>query len=189
MCFNPLPARVRGEMILLDEMVPFYIVSIRSPRGCAGRSFGLTRPGVNQAVSIRSPRGCAGRSGSAMPTRWPLLFQSAPRAGARGDKMFATALSLPLRFNPLPARVRGEITRWSGTCQYSTVSIRSPRGCAGRSGSAMPTRWPLLFQSAPRAGARGDKMFATALSLPLRFNPLPARVRGEIEVRLQVRVG
>ena len=84
------------------------------------------------------------------------MFQSAPRAGARGDLSYPTALKTYVRFNPLPARVRGEICvqrqkrfvhfcfnplparvrgEITGRAQPSRgfgVSIRSPRGCAGR---------------------------------------------------------
>ncbi len=59
-------------------------------------------------------------------------FQSAPRAGARGDPNPPESTLHYARFNPLPARVRGEITQNGETSYGIHVSIRSPRGCAGR---------------------------------------------------------
>ena len=155
-CFNPLPARVRGEMpisacIFADTGVSIrsprgcagrctearaqaqlVAVSIRSPRGCAGRYAERRQHGRRREVSIRSPRGCAGRSGRNWPSTPARRFQSAPRAGARGDSEAGWIPAVVQRFNPLPARVRGEIMPGSWTADCTPVSIRSPRGCAGR---------------------------------------------------------
>ena len=84
-------------------------------------------------------------------------FQSAPRAGARGDMIKKYAFGIPACFNPLPARVRGEI--------FGDLQNRGPS---------------MGFQSAPRAGARGDGERFKERREEKRFNPLPARVRGEI---------
>ena len=90
------------------------------------------RLNVGISVSIRSPRGCAGRSPSRKKAEAEAKFQSAPRAGARGDLTSDASGAELVGFNPLPARVRGEIATDELVFRRRDVSIRSPRGCAGR---------------------------------------------------------
>jgi len=107
-------------------------------------------------VSIRAPRTRAGRLGSSVICSAGALFQSAPRAPARGDKppwaagasssQFQSAPRAPARgdrkfsapwatsscFNPRPAHPRGATRRWTLKAQSMIVSIRAPRTRAGR---------------------------------------------------------
>ena len=69
----------------------------------------------------------------------------------------ACGLSFYICFNPLPARVRGEISA-DGDDHLVTIAFQSaPR--AGARGDLSRARCGAsldVFQSAPRAGARGD---------------------------------
>ena len=160
---------------------PVYRPFQSAPRAGARGDAPILKLGTRRTwVSIRSPRGCAGRCWTASRPANPRSFQSAPRAGARGDVVHSVFKRTPKRFNPLPARVRGEIMATIKGTSVVYVSIRSPRGCAGRSARVATSSAPKLFQSAPRAGARGDDHRERADHQIGCFNPLPARVRGEI---------
>ena len=161
--------------------------------------------GDTNAEFQSAPRaGARGDTNNAPLAIAKIKFQSAPRAGARGDGQLRRWDRRLERFNPLPARVRGEIGIASNATTGVTVSIRSPRGCAGRyidkklgrdykkfqSAPRAGARGDFnaetsvvaanSFQSAPRAGARGDRRLGVSMWSVNRFNPLPARVRGEI---------
>jgi len=108
------------------------LVSIRAPRSRAGRR----RPndcGVGSGmVSIRAPRSRAGRLKSAPESGRCAMFQSAPRARARGDQSVAMLPSGLAGFNPRPALARGATTMLHGCNAMLHVSIRAPRSRAGR---------------------------------------------------------
>src|SRR2546427_85003 len=108
------------------------------------------------------------------------MFQSAPRARARGDT--TGVLRGPWRpgFNPRPALARGatktrrvcnllfrvsiraprsragRLGRGLGLAAAEVVSIRAPRSRAGRHHALALRNLEKQFQSAPRARARGD---------------------------------
>src|SRR6185503_1930026 len=163
-------------MVDLERMGEFQ----SAPRALArGDVFQFGEPDQVADVSIRAPRSRAGRQ---FTTRvWPAVvgFQSAPRALARGDA-----------HDPAPAPIG------------VGVSIRAPRSRAGRPGTGCRSaawrrsfnprpalsRWATpsldfpraadMFQSAPRALARGDWSRASGSRDPPGFNPRPALSRG-----------
>ena len=84
-------------------------------------------------------------------------FQSAPRAGARGDRQGISRDGGSYCFNPLPARVRGEIfgdlQNRGPSMGFQSAPRAGARGDVYVRGYAADAK---KFQSAPRAGARGD---------------------------------
>ncbi len=130
--FNPRPALTRGATQFAGGHSRDIRVSIRAPRSRAGRRHRAFTP-------VRFSR-----------------FQSAPRAHARGDESGVTK-QLSLRcFNPRPALTRGATLEIGGLLAAGIVSIRAPRSRAGRPSTAGFCLGANLFQSAPRAHARGD---------------------------------
>src|SRR5919108_349960 len=83
------------------------------------------------------------------------MFQSAPRALARGDIVFAEQEADGKGFNPRPALSHGA-TRIKATRRREDVK----------------------FQSAPRALARGDLTVSYGLKRERCFNPRPALSHG-----------
>ena len=166
-------------MVLKD--CTLLAVSIRAPRSRAGR---LTRGGLFLGagqVSIRAPRSRAGR-----PLRPDVAvgfnqFQSAPRARARGDHERGARHAERQCFNPRPALARGATVLGGHHDRTTRVSIRAPRSRAGRPVITSVPATATLFQSAPRARARGDyPLKATADGLA-KFQSAPrARARGDL---------
>ena len=155
LCFNPRPAHARGATGYKSRLGRSIGVSIRAPRTRAGRRLGSNRERRKRPVSIRAPRTRAGRHTLIQTTGVGNLFQSAPRARARGDQLCAQNITNLYVFQSAPrARARGD----GGT--YNIVNCR------------------IEFQSAPRARARGDLLWAERHQLLCCFNPRPAHARG-----------
>ncbi len=130
------------------------------------------------------------------------MFQSAPRARARGDRSVRALHAKPSGFNPRPAHARGATHRFGRQSDRARVSIRAPRTRAGRRQTTstktalrpVSIRAPRTragrqhslelslclneFQSAPRARARGDAFAANTGHGWASFNPRPAHARG-----------
>ena len=179
-CFNPRPALARGATGKDGPAGPGFEVSIRAPRSRAGRPDMIEQLKGYFGVSIRAPRSRAGRRGgrgracgawvfqsaprarargdgnAAPAAAQQVEFQSAPRARARGDARAAPAPTPSRCFNPRPALARGATDAQAGDPGAELVSIRAPRSRAGRPLADEAHRLACLFQSAPRARARGD---------------------------------
>ena len=227
-CFNPRPAHsrgatrswthslavvsefqsapralARGDLLVVQLLCGGLEVSIRAPRTRAGRPQSLTQPGQPALVSIRAPRTRAGRHVPGVTFPAPSMFQSAPRALARGDPQSLTQPGQPALvsiraprtragrprgakatgcasrgFNPRPAHSRGATQFLRRVFISQLVSIRAPRTRAGRHSYARYERLFDGFQSAPRALARGDRDQGSKEPVRGRFNPRPAHSRG-----------
>jgi len=133
------------------------------------------------------------------------LFQSAPRARARGDTNSLGAQIHLTGFQSAPrARARGDLANLPGYDDelvsiraprtragrqnplrardlVRVVSIRAPRTRAGRPGGSGLTATALKFQSAPRARARGDRFIPADVLAREWFQSAPrARARGDV---------
>src|SRR5438445_13731125 len=85
------------------------------------------------------------------------LFQSAPRALARGDLRHIEQRRSMMMFQSAPrALARGDITAQAGQTSIRPVSIRAPCTRTGRPKREKESISFIGFQSAPRALARGD---------------------------------
>ena len=115
-----------------------------------------------------------------------IMFQSAPRAEARGDQRSRAPAPAMSGFNPRPAPKRGAMRIPCASILPVTVSIRAPRRSAGRSKDEELIPSLNWFQSAPRAEARGDLIRYLAGIHSVGFNPRPAPKRGAICERLAV---
>ncbi len=154
--FNPRPALARGATARQSARASRLLVSIRAPRLRAGRL-----RAVGTAVI-------------------ECMFQSAPRACARGDLANRAVLLVPRRFNPRPALARGATPRHAARRPRQPVSIRAPRLRAGRLQILLECGADLGFQSAPRACARGDANLDTLRRHLLAFQSAPrACARGD----------
>ena len=117
----------------------------------------MGRWSIQFTVSIRAPRTRAGRQKVFRAMGNKFMFQSAPRAPARGDKEMDAESPVNDCFNPRPAHPRG-----ATTCRT-----------AGRP-------WLKLFQSAPRAPARGDDIYRDIYRTADMFQSAPrAPARGD----------
>ena len=178
--FNPRPARGRGAT--QDSSVQSVKRKGFNPRPARGR--GATTDdgacGHRDSVSIRAPRAGAGRL-VPWSAQWKGVgFQSAPRARARGD-----AASRTLRRGKqvsIRAPRAGAGRPWRTRCRMiaQQVSIRAPRAGAGRQRQGHLTTVPCMFQSAPRARARGDSAGGRRCLDCVVFQSAPrARARGD----------
>ena len=166
-CFNPLPLPKQGEIARrTDRHGDACSVSIRSPCRSKGRSatirgFEATGLGFNPlplpkqgeiecdlrvadrglGVSIRSPCRSKGRYKDRHSRRAAELFQSAPLAEARGDRLTGAAMVV-------------------GTTEFQSAPLAEARGDLDDLGQATPA---VQFQSAPLAEARGDAEHLEAL--------------------------
>ncbi len=105
--FNPRPALTRGATAVSWCVAPVVVVSIRAPRSRAGRPGLRPSQPLGLSVSIRAPRSRAGRPTAFSHADFAWLFQSAPRAHARGDQFVALVVVVQACFNPRPALTRG----------------------------------------------------------------------------------
>ena len=79
------PRARAGRHLNTGQSPSFVRVSIRAPRARAGRLGGIRPRHSPGLVSIRAPRARAGRPLTSGSFAYPAVFQSAPRARARGD--------------------------------------------------------------------------------------------------------
>ncbi len=178
--FNPRPAHARGATRRGRLRSGLIVCFNPRPAHARGATRAVGAPGRQGRVSIRAPRTRAGRPGYTVTQIDDILFQSAPRARARGDKDRHGLRAAPRGFNPRPAHARGATLEGRGLqpllggfnprpahargattptafCpRSSVVSIRAPRTRAGRQIDVWTSRRSSAFQSAPRARARGD---------------------------------
>ncbi len=85
-CVSIRAPRTRAGRLWPGSLLAVMVgVSIRAPRTRAGRPLYATSGGGWYMVSIRAPRTRAGRLGASATSAKYCVFQSAPRARARGD--------------------------------------------------------------------------------------------------------
>ena len=141
------------------------------------------------------------------------MFQSAPRAPARGDCRRPGLRDRQRCFNPRPAHPRGATWDEYQQHRHIWVSIRAPRTRAGRPARALTVPQDLrvsiraprtragrptitcttspasTFQSAPRAPARGDSYFNWPDVILFQFQSAPrAPARGDIKPDVTLRI-
>ena len=172
-------APARGDRSSQFEMVASgkFQSAPRAPaRGDRSSQFEMVASGKFQSAPRARARG---DSTSLCRVNGWMKFQSAPRAPARGDFLLTDSFTVrnvsiraprtragrlfvdrffhrPKRFNPRPARARGATKGTIRRRPRRGVSIRAPRARAGRLAALLQVSRVTLFQSAPRARARGD---------------------------------
>ncbi len=178
-CFNPRPALARGATNPRRPLPGPRCVSIRAPRLRAGR-LRRVHAGVGASLFQSAPRACA-RGDEARDTadHRRAQFQSAPRACARGDAMPAHSASWATQVSIRAPRLRAGRPTTAAAPAHPLPFQSAPRACA-RGDQAVPAIAWLAheFQSAPRACARGDQEGPSLPAADRRFNPRPALARG-----------
>ncbi len=181
-CFNPRPACWRGATLTWCAAARCEQVSIRAPRVGAGRRRLHDHVVHNPVVSIRAPRVGAGRPLVVVVLSPKLVFQSAPRVLARGDRNRVESIHILASFNPRPACWRGATVPRGLSRIGVVVSIRAPRVGAGRHKLPAGARMSNRFQSAPRVLARGDSFSTKSPNCVRTFQSAPrVLARGDLQ--------
>jgi len=204
-CFNPRPAHARGATWTVRLTPPRPCPFQSAPRARARGDRTRTQELLAKLVSIRAPRTRAGRRLVHLDSpHQSAKFQSAPRARARGDSSLMSLVKSRPSFNPRPAHARGATLNGErrkrihrsfnprpahargATCglaeiqRTDDVSIRAPRTRAGRQRRNWFLKLVFMFQSAPRARARGDIFASERARYQKKFQSAPrARARGD----------
>ncbi len=131
-CFNP---RLAPESEAIGHLLTRY-----------------PRDDVSIRASLRRARRSASISGSVAPPQ----FQSAPRSGERGDSSTRGTSAKASSFNPRLAPESEAMLVCKCPVRRHHVSIRASLRRARRLPSTRRAAMPIMFQSAPRSGERGD---------------------------------
>ena len=135
--FNPRPARWLGETDILAGAVYLMGVSIHAQRGGWAKHLQGCQWQLNIPVSIHAQRGGWAKPGSLSCHKPRSTFQSTPSAVAGRNPLTREQLTVPVGFNPRPARWLGETFPTAvGTAGFSFQS--TPSAVAGRNRCRLP---------------------------------------------------